>query len=64
MSNNEKNIYEITADITKIGNRAVHKAQEENRRQGIPNVYAKKGQIYYQLPDGKITMEEPETLTH
>jgi len=60
MSSTEKNIFELTAEITKIGNRAVHKAQEENRKLGIPNVYAKRGQIYYQLPDGRITTEKSE----
>ena len=59
MSNNTKNIFELTAEITKIGNRAVKKIQEKNRRLGIPNVYAKQGKIYYQLPDGEITSQKP-----
>jgi|AntRauTorcE11898_2_1112593.scaffolds.fasta_scaffold13451_3 GDP-D-mannose dehydratase len=58
MSEPIQNIFELTAEITKIGNRAVYKAQEENRQKGIPNVYAKKGQIYYQLPDGRITTKK------
>lgn len=62
MSKKNENIFEFTAEITKIGNRAVHKAQEENRKRGIPNVYAKRGQIYYQLPDGRITTEKPQIL--
>lgn len=60
MSRIEKNIFELTAEMTKIGNRAVRKAQEENRKLGIPNVYAKRGQIYYQLPDGRITSDKSE----
>ncbi len=57
----------ITADVLKnsveierIGNRAVRKAQEENRQLGLPNVYwsAERG-MYYELPDGTITTQSP-----
>ena len=42
-----------------IFNRAVHKAQEENRRNGVPNVYVVNGTIVWQLPDGSITTVDP-----
>ena len=45
--------------IQKIGNRAVRKAQRNNRKKGIPNVYSKNKVIYFQLPDGSITMNNP-----
>ncbi|HQU83443.1 MAG TPA: hypothetical protein PKY59_09975 [Pyrinomonadaceae bacterium] len=32
-------------EFTRIGNRAVHKAQEENRRLGIANWYSINGKI-------------------
>ncbi len=32
-------------ELERIGNRAVHKAQEENRRRGIPNWYSIGGEI-------------------
>ncbi|MEX2212922.1 MAG: hypothetical protein WD768_02265 [Phycisphaeraceae bacterium] len=48
-----------TLEMLKIGNRAVHKAQEENRRLGLPNVYSHNGKLYYELPDGTITTESP-----
>ena len=32
-------------EIQRIGNRAVHRAQEENRRLGIPNWYSINGEI-------------------
>ena len=32
-------------EIERIGNRAVHRAQEENRRLGIPNWYSINGEI-------------------
>jgi hypothetical protein len=46
--------------LTRLGNRGVKKAQEENHRLGIANVYFKKGRIYYQLPNGDITTKKPE----
>ena len=42
-----------------IANRAVHKAQEENRRNGVPNVYVVNGTIVWQLPDETITTVDP-----
>jgi hypothetical protein len=36
-----------------------HTAQEENRRLGIPNVYFINGWIYYELPDGTLSPEDP-----
>ena len=43
--------------ITRIGNRAVKKAQEENRRKGIPNVYFINGKIVFELPNGQLTTD-------
>lgn len=51
--------YKFLLTIQRIGNRAVRKAQEENRRLGLPNVYVKKHKIYYELPDGTITTTNP-----
>ena len=55
----KKDLYVDLIKISKIGNRAVKKAQEENRRKGLPNVYSKNKRLYYELPDGTITMEDP-----
>lgn len=57
-----KKDYEGFFNIWQIGNRAVKKAQEENRRFGLPSVYCKNGKLYYELPDGTITMERPKIL--
>ena len=46
--------------LTKLGNRGVKKAQQENHRLGIANVYFKNGKIYYQLPNGDITTKKPK----
>lgn len=54
----ENNI--ITDDmIQTIGNNAVREAQKKSLENGIPNSYSKNGVIYYQLPDGTITMDDP-----
>ena len=46
-------------EAQRIGNRAVKKAQEENRRLGLPNTYSRNGVNYYELPDGTITTQSP-----
>lgn len=46
--------------LTKFGNRGVKKAQAENHRLGIANVYFKNVKIYYQLPNGDITTQKSE----
>jgi hypothetical protein len=53
---------EIVEKMTRIGNTAVHAAQEENRRKGIPNVYVLNGTIVWQLPDGSVTTKRPDAL--
>jgi hypothetical protein len=45
--------------IQQIGNNAVREAQRKSLENGIPNVYSKNGVVYYQLPDGTITMQNP-----
>ena len=51
--------YKRMCEFLRIGNRAVKKAQEENRKKGIPNVYSYNGHIYYELPNGELTKEDP-----
>ena len=53
------NMNEWDLRLLAIVNRAVHKAQEENRRNGVPNVYVVNGTIVWQLPDGTITTVDP-----
>lgn len=40
-------------------NQASKEAQKKSLENGVPNVYSKNGVIYYQLPDGTITMDDP-----
>jgi hypothetical protein len=56
---NSPNIYKRTLEFLRIGNRAVKRAQEENRKKGIPNVYDFNGHLYYELPNGELTKEDP-----
>jgi len=53
MDINESDIIQI------IGNKAVKEAQRKSLKNGIPNVYSKNGVMYFQLPDGTITMDNP-----
>jgi len=51
-------IYKQTLEFLRIANRAAKKAQEENRKKGIPNVYSFNGHIYYELPNGELTKDK------
>ena len=50
---------EWDAKLLAMANRAVHNAQDENRRLGIPNVYELNGTLVWQMPDGSITTTNP-----
>ena len=54
-----KKSFEFFLDILRIGNRAVKKAQDKNRRRGIPNVYVQNSRLVYELPNGRITTVNP-----
>lgn len=45
--------------LQRTGNRAVVQAQEESRRLGIPNVYSHRGRVYYELPNGELSLTDP-----
>jgi hypothetical protein len=45
--------------IQTIANNAVREAQKKSLKNGIANVYSKNGVVYFQLPDGTITMQDP-----
>ena len=55
-----ENIHIWIADVIRIGNEAVMKAKEENKKFGIPEFFYKNGKIYYILESGDITTEKPE----
>ncbi len=47
----------LSEKLLKLGNRAIKKAQENNRKKGIPNVYCINGKIIFELPNGEITTQ-------
>ena len=51
--------YKQARKFLQIANRAAKRAQEENRKKGIPNVYDFNGHLYYELPNGELTKEDP-----
>jgi len=51
--------YARVDELVRVGRRAVAKAQEENRRRGVPNVYSINGVLYYELPSGELTTADP-----
>ena len=51
-------IYKQALEFLRIGNRAAKRAQEDNRKKGIPNVYSFNGHIYYELPNGELTKDK------
>lgn len=53
----------IAAEWTRIGREAVQATIEENRRLGVPNVYSINGRIYYELPNGELSLEDPGVST-
>ena len=59
-----KSIYQEMIEILTIFTKAVRKAQAENRKLGLPNVFCVGERIFYQLPDGRITLRIPKSLLH
>ena len=51
--------YKQARKLLRIANQAAKRAQEENRKKGIPNVYDFNGHLYYELPNGELTKEDP-----
>jgi hypothetical protein len=59
---NDIKLYQEASLYSKLFNEAIKDAQEENRQKGIPNVYSHRGKFFYELPNGDIVTELPETL--
>jgi uncharacterized protein (DUF433 family) len=51
--------YRIADEWMRIANRAVRRAQEESRAVGVPNVYSIGGVLYYELPNGELSRQDP-----
>jgi hypothetical protein len=51
--------YELAAEFTRLGREAVAQAKEEGSRLGVPNTCSINGRIYYELPNGELSLEDP-----
>lgn len=54
-----KGAYQFLLKINRIFNRAVKRVREENKKMGLPNVYCKNGTMYFELPNGSLTLKNP-----
>jgi len=55
-------LYLELRQVLRIANQAASKARAENLKYGIPRIFSRKGTLYYELPNGKITTQQPEIL--
>ena len=39
--------------------KVIAEAREESRRMGVPNVSEIDGRVYYELPNGELSLEDP-----
>jgi hypothetical protein len=51
--------YSRIDEFLRIARTAVAKVQDESRRRGVPNVYSLNGRIYFELPSGELSMDDP-----
>ena len=51
--------YELTLKIARIGSRALREAHEENHRHNLPNIFTRNKNLYFEMPDGTITTDNP-----
>lgn len=58
MSMKEK-LHQESIQLRRLGSRGVRKAKIENRKLGIPNTFSRNEKVYFELPSGQITEENP-----
>ena len=49
-----KKDYELSAKITRLGNRGVKKSIEAAKKAGVPNPFVIDGKLIYKMPNGTI----------
>lgn len=49
---------EFMSRMTRIMNKAVRKAQDENWALGLPNIYRINDKLYFAMPDGRMLLKE------
>lgn len=45
--------------LVQLGRQAVRIAQQRSRELGVANVYSVNGQLYYELPNGELSLTRP-----
>ena len=55
----KRETYELTLKIARIGSRALREAHEQNHRLGLPNIFTRNKKLYFEMPNGTITTENP-----
>ncbi len=53
--------YQNASLYTNLFSKAVKRAKEINRKNGLPNDFVMQGKRYYELPDGEIVTQNPLT---
>ena len=54
------NLYIEMRNILRIANKAAYQAKLENKKHGIPKIFARNHIIYFELENGEITTQRPE----
>ncbi len=52
-------VYQNASLFTNLFSKAVQRAKEINRKNGLPNDFVIKGRRFYELPNGEIVTENP-----
>ncbi|WP_448530578.1 hypothetical protein [Raineya sp.] len=52
-------VYQNASIFTNLFSKAVQRAKEINRKNGLPNDFVIKGKRFYELPNGEIVTENP-----
>jgi hypothetical protein len=53
--------YQNASLFTNLFSKAVQRAKEINRKNGLPNDFVVKGKRFYELPNGEIVTQNPLT---
>jgi hypothetical protein len=51
--------FRVAAKLSRVARNATRDAVEENRRLGVPSAFSVNGRIYYELPNGELSLENP-----
>jgi len=60
LANND--LYIELRNILRIASHAANQAKLDNKKYGIPKIFARNQIIYFEFDNGKITTERPEIL--